>query len=220
MDENILSLSPEQLFERLHGALAEGDLQRAGVLAKAVDQHWAFAVAEKDRAKLHLLSRKLLEAAAAAAVVIEECPPMAAWNQRWLTLSEMAELILAVDTESAAMEDRKALQSFTHADKVLRFLNEERIGTLAEIQEAIGGAVTRQTTWNHVHRLVKSGMLTRVNEGVYRLTSRGQAVARLLAEEKRDGTGAKPFPPRQSLDSEGQRPFRPRRAMAGAGKGQ
>jgi hypothetical protein len=219
MGENILSLTPEQLFERLQVALVEGDLSQAAALAKVVDQHWAFAVVDRDRAKIRLLGRKLLEAATTAAA-FEECPPMAVWNQRWLVLSEMAELILAVDTESAAMEDRKALQSFTHADKVLRFLNEERIGTLVEIQEAIGGAVTRQTTWNHVNRLVKSGMLTRVNEGVYRLTSRGQAVARLLAEEKRNGKGAEPFPPRQSPDPERQRPFPPRRAMAGAGKRQ
>ena len=121
---------------------------------------------------------------------------MAVWSQRWLALSEMAELILAVDTESAAEEDRKRLTKFEHADKVLRFLDEKRIGTLSDLQKAIGEMVTLQACWNHVSRLVKLGFLMRVDEGVYRLAPRGQAVAQLLATEKPKRQGARRRPVR------------------------
>ena len=74
MSENFLSLTVEQLFERLHGAVVGRDLRQVGAATQAVEQNWAFAVVRRDRAGTRLLGRKLLEIAATAAVA-EDCPP-------------------------------------------------------------------------------------------------------------------------------------------------
>lgn len=187
MSENLLQLGAEDLFVRLHQALIDLQLKSVRALSQAVEQHWAFAVARRDREKTRTLCAKLLEVASAAAILSEEHRGISAWKQRWLTLSEMGGLVLAVDAESGAKEDRERLKSFEHAEAVVLFLHQEGIAASSDIQRHLqehGISMSPQSCWNHLSRLTKVGVAQRVGEGLYRLSPRGKEVAQILVQEK------------------------------------
>jgi DNA-binding MarR family transcriptional regulator len=183
MGENLLQLGIEDLFVRLHLALVDQQSQSIQIFSRVAEQHWAFAIARRQRDRLRALCGKLLQAASTAAALEEDSTVASAWNQRWLALSEMGELILAADTESAAAEDRQRLKAFEHAETVMVYLLEQGIVASGDLQSHTG--MTPQTCWNHLSRLVKAGLVQRVDEGLYRLAPRGQKAAEILEQEKK-----------------------------------
>lgn len=183
-EENLLKLSVEDLFAQLHQALLQRELWHVRRVATAVEQHWVFAVVHRDRSKIRAMADALLRAASTAATRDGEGFPGAAFEERWLTLAETADLILVVDTAGTAVEDRERLKRFEHAEAVIGFLNRKRIAALSDVQGFLGGEVTTQACWNHVNRLVKLGLVMRVSDGIYGLSPSGQEVAQLLAGEK------------------------------------
>jgi hypothetical protein len=173
--------SVAEIFERLLAALVGRDRPRLEATADLVKRRWALVVLQRDRDTLRTLREHFLIAATTAGSLHDPQFPLERWRHRWVALAEMADLLLELDDEGAAGEDRRALASqFKFALPILDRARWLGVISLSEIRQ-VGGVPKgwrTQHALNCVRRLVKRGFMVRVSHGLYRLSVRGAAVVR------------------------------------------
>lgn len=172
----------ERACHRLHRALLAGDQGQIKDLSTFLDRTWIQAQRHGDRTVLRAMAGHLPHLALSASASDLPAETAAPWYHHLMTLARLTDQALDLDTEGAVEEDLVRVEQFEHASAVLSQLGQQRVVQLNSLARALG--ISQESCCNHLGRMVRLGLVDRISRGVYRLSVRGEEVARLLDERR------------------------------------